>query len=330
MAAQALVDRFGRVHDYLRLSVTPHCNLRCTYCMPMHGEHPFLDKRWMSADEIVGIASEFVDLGVTKIRLTGGEPLVRKDIRELVSRLSALPIQLSMTTNGVRLDMLTDLITQGALRSVNVSLDTLRSDRYIQITKRDAFDRVFAHLRLLQELPVRLKLNIVVMRGVNDDEITEFVRLTADKDIEVRFIEYMPFNGNGWELGAVMSSAELLGRITERFDISKLADAPHDTGRKYRVCGHTGTFAVISTMTEPFCSGCNRLRLTADGKMKNCLFSKTETDLLTTFRSGLPIAPLVMRGLRDKAAALGDQLAVPLTVLDPSRLTNRSMVTIGG
>ncbi|WP_028297386.1 GTP 3',8-cyclase MoaA [Olivibacter sitiensis] len=325
-----LIDSHGRIHDYLRLSLTSHCDLRCLYCIPEDGEHPFLDNRWMTAEEIYGIAGIFKQAGINKIRLTGGEPLVRKDIQKIMDYLARLRVPLSMTTNGVRLAEIIDLVEAGFLESINISLDTLRRDRFFAITKRDKFDTVFGNISSLIGMKVKLKLNVVVMRDINDDEVNDFVELTRFWPIEVRFIEFMPFSGNGWGQKKIVGAGELMRLIGQKYSCHKVPDHKHDTARKYQVEGHRGKIAVISTITQPFCSGCNRIRLTADGKMKNCLFSQTEEDLLMPYRAGRDILPLIRRSLRAKAAQTGGQLPFGSEEWEAESLINRSMITIGG
>ncbi|MFN8152860.1 MAG: GTP 3',8-cyclase MoaA [Bacteroidia bacterium] len=326
-----LTDAFNRVHNYLRISLTDRCNFRCTYCLPDDSPGAY---QWMSnlmtADEIVQIAKVFTDLGVTKIRLTGGEPLVRKDAGDIMLRLSELPVKLTLTTNGVRADEFLSVFRKAGIHSLNVSLDSLNREVFRNITQRDQFDRVIQNIHLLSEERFHLKLNMVVMKGINEQEIPAFIALTRDKNIHVRFIEYMPFAKNHWENAKVVGETEILDWAKQYASIEKLNDDPGTTARAWRADGHAGTFAIISTMTHPFCSSCNRLRLTADGKMKNCLFSAGETDLLSALRRGHPVEPLIRQNLMMKAAARGGQMDQPLESLDPELMKNRSMIAIGG
>lgn len=326
-----LVDSFNRRHDYLRISLTDRCNFRCTYCMPLDfpGAYKWSD-RWMTPEEIVRIAEVFVRLGVTKIRLTGGEPLVRKDVGEVITGLSALPVQLTMTTNGVLLDEYMDVIKQAGIRSINVSLDSLHREKFHKITQRDKFDLVYRNIRSLLASSFHVKVNMVVMKGVNEDEIPAFVELTKSENLHVRFIEFMPFDDNQWDASKVVSEAEILESISSCYEIEKLKDGPHETARAWRAAGHKGTFALISTMTHPFCSGCNRLRLTADGKMKNCLFSKGEMDLLTPLRAGHDIDDLIRQQLWEKKAERGGQINGSLQDVQSGEIKNRAMISIGG
>jgi len=326
-----LVDAFNRKHDYLRISLTDRCNFRCTYCMPLDfpGAYKW-SERWMSPEEIFHIASVFVKMGVTKIRLTGGEPLVRKDFGEIISLLSTLPVKLTMTTNGVLLDDHWEEIQKAGIRSINVSLDSLDRERFKQITQRDQFDRVMKNIESLLAASVHVKLNMVVMKGVNDDEVSSFVEMTKTADVHVRFIEFMPFADNQWEAAKVVPEREILESVSSVFKIEKLMDGPNETARAWKAIGHKGTFALISTMTHPFCSGCNRLRLTSDGKMKNCLFSKGEMDLLSACRHGENIETLIKQNLMAKHAERGGQINGLLQQVDATTIHNRSMITIGG
>jgi cyclic pyranopterin phosphate synthase len=321
-----LTDRFERKHDYLRISLTDACNIRCTYCMPEHAVFT-AKENLMRTDELLALANAFVGLGVRKVRLTGGEPLVRPDFPQILRGLNALrPAgleELTMTTNGIRLHEVVGELEAAGLRSVNVSLDTLMPDRFRDITRRDHFHRVLSNIHLLLDRHFRVKVNMVVMKGVNDDEVLDFVGWTRDYPLHVRFIEYMPFEGNRWTDRRLVSNQELLEQVNAFYSIEPLERKAHDTARGFRVLGHSGTFAFISTMSAPFCGDCNRLRLTADGRMKNCLFSKGETDLLSALRRGELVEMLIRENILGKAAQWGGQ-----DLYGPTQ--NRSMVSIGG
>ena len=325
-----IVDGFNRVHDYLRISLTDNCNLRCFYCMPEE-EYEFTPaSKLMQAEEIETIAKIFVANGVNKIRLTGGEPLVRKDAADIIRRLGALGVRLTLTTNGTRLHDYMDVIKAAGITSLNISLDTLDKDRFMLMTRRDQYDRVRSNIALAIREDLHVKVNVVAMKGLNDGEIVDFIRWTKDEPIHVRFIEFMPFSGNKWNSERVMTWQQILEVATNAFDVLPLEREKHETAKKYIIPGHLGTFAVISTMSAPFCSDCNRMRLTADGKMKNCLFSTSETDLLTPLRQGMDIVPLIYQSIRDKKKALGGQFTTDMEKIETSKLENRSMITIGG
>lgn len=324
------MDSFGRVHNYLRISLTDNCNLRCFYCMPEEAYDFAPAARLMQVGEIEALAKIFVGLGVDKIRLTGGEPFVRKDAAEIIEVLGKLKVELACTTNGVRIDEMLDSILKAEFSSINISLDTLQFDKFERITRRNLFHRVRKNIDLLLAHGVTTKINVVVMKGLNDDEILDFVGLTKDMPVEVRFIEFMPFQGNKWTSNQVFTLNELLDLIGRKYEVIPLEGKLHDTAKGFSIPGHVGHFAVISTMSAPFCEGCNRLRLTADGKMKNCLFSKTETDLLSALRKGEDVVPLILESVASKARALGGQMSTGFDEIDPAKLQNRSMITIGG
>jgi len=288
-------------------------------------------KHLMQPPEIEEIARVFVGLGVTKIRLTGGEPLARRDFGDIVRRLSALPVELTLTTNAILLHQHLDALQKAGLLGLNVSLDTLSAERFQAITRRDRFEVTMANIRQAIDRGFRVKINMVVMKGINDDELSDFVAWTKDQPVDVRFIEFMPFTGNRWSGERVLSKQEMLDRIAQRYPIEPLPQDLHATGQPYAVPGHRGTFAIISTMSAPFCAGCNRMRLTADGKMKNCLFSKEETSLLSALREGRPLEPIILTNVLGKAEKLGGQFGdVPFEELEGERLINRSMISIGG
>ena len=325
-----IVDKYNRVHDYLRISLTDNCNLRCFYCMPEEDYEFTPASRLMQCHEIEALSKIFVDLGVTKIRLTGGEPLVRKDAKEIILALSKLPVKLTLTTNATRLHDFSDTLAQAGIRSLNISLDTLQSDKFLLVTRRDQFKQVYDNIRLMIKKGFHVKVNMVVMKGLNENEINDFVEWTKHEPVHVRFIEFMPFTGNRWTSNKVFSYHEMLELIESKYEVIKLQDEKHDTAKKFQVPGHIGTFAVISTMSENFCCTCNRMRLTADGKMKNCLFSRTETDLLTNLRNGEDVVPLIHQSIRSKAKELGGQFTPDFEHLHAEDINNRSMITIGG
>lgn len=327
---EILTDSFGRVHNYLRISLTDNCNLRCFYCMPEENYAFAPAARLMQVNEIGTLARMFVEMGVEKIRITGGEPFVRKDAPAIIDVLGELNVELACTTNGVRIDEMLDQILAASFGSVNISLDTLQADKFLKITRRDVFDRVRRNIDLLLQNGVTTKINVVVMKGLNDDEILDFIELTRHLPLEIRFIEFMPFHGNKWTSNQVFTLREILDLVESRFSVFPKEGNPNDTAKKFAIPGHVGSFAVISTMSQPFCDTCNRIRLTADGKLKNCLFSKNETDLLTALRNGDDVAALIRATISAKAKALGGQMNEKFDHLDAGKLENRSMITIGG
>lgn len=325
-----IADGFNRIHNYLRISLTDNCNLRCFYCMPEETYEFTPASRLMQAGEIEALAKIFVELGVNKIRLTGGEPLVRKDAPEILMALSKLPVQLTLTTNGTRLHEYVTVLENAGIRSLNISLDTLQAEKFLLIARRDQFQKVYDNIHLLISKNFHVKINVVVMKDLNEGEITDFIAWTKDTPVHVRFIEFMPFNGNRWTSNKVFTMQQILEVIEAKYSVQRLKDEKHDTAKKFTVPGHAGTFAIISTMSANFCGDCNRMRLTADGKMKNCLFSKEETDLLSALRSGREIIPLIHQCIRTKARELGGQFTPDFEHLHAEDIHNRSMITIGG
>jgi len=325
-----LQDAFGRVHDYLRISLTDHCNFRCSYCMPVEEMEWMPQSKLMSSQEIVKLAEIFVSLGVKKIRLTGGEPLVRKDFGHILEELARLPVELTMTTNGILIPQYLEALKKAGVRSINVSLDTLQPEKFFKLTRRDQFAQVWANILLLLQEGFRVKINAVALQGQIEEELIDFVRLTRDLPLHVRFIEFMPFTGNHWQAKQVITAAQMLEWVKKEVEVVKLEDKTHDTAKKYQVPGYAGTFAFITTMSEHFCGSCNRLRLTADGKIKNCLFGKEELDLLGALRQGKEVTPLILLSLARKHAALGGQFGQDYSQANPSAIENRSMITIGG
>jgi cyclic pyranopterin phosphate synthase len=286
--------------------------------------------RLMQADEIERLASIFVEQGVNKIRLTGGEPLVRKDAADIILRLSKLPVKLTLTTNGTRLHEYIDVLKRAKIHSLNISLDTLQPEKFLLLTRRNQFQQVYGNIQLLIENNFHVKVNVVVMRGLNDEEINDFIHWTKDQAVHIRFIEFMPFKGNRWSSNKVFTWKEMISAIETSYSFYPLQNEEHDTAKGYLVPGHAGTFSVISTMSAPFCSTCNRMRLTADGKMKNCLFSEEETDLLFALRNGEDVVRLIHENIQSKAKELGGQFTADFSQLHAEEIHNRSMITIGG
>jgi cyclic pyranopterin phosphate synthase len=284
--------------------------------------------RLMQANEIETLGKIFVEEGVTKIKLTGGEPLVRKDAAKIILSLSKLHVELTLTTNATRLHDFVDVLKEANIKSVNISLDTLQPEKFLLVTRRDKFHRVRSNIELLLHHQFHVKINMVVMKGFNDNEINDFIAWTMHNPIEVRFIEFMPFSGNRWTGNKVVSLHDILLTINQQYSFLPLQNNKSDTAKHYMIPGHEGSFAVISTMSSPFCSGCNRMRLTADGKMKNCLFSKDETDLLSALRKGEDVVKLIHENILMKSKELGGQFTVNDVHAD--EIKNRSMITIGG
>ncbi|KAL4766504.1 uncharacterized protein BDW70DRAFT_146554 [Aspergillus foveolatus] len=305
-----LTDTFNRQHDYLRISVTERCNLRCLYCMPEEGVPLSPPAHLLTSPEIVYLSSLFVSQGVTKIRLTGGEPTVRKDIVPLMQSIGELRRhglrELCLTTNGISLHRKLEPMVEAGLTGVNLSLDTLDPFQFQIMTRRKGFDAVMKSIDRIQELNkmgagIKLKINCVVMRGLNEREIIPFVEMGRDSPIEVRFIEYMPFDGNKWSQGKMVSYQEMLALIREKYPtLEKVADHKNDTSKTYRISGFQGRVGFITSMTHNFCGTCNRLRITCDGNLKVCLFGNSEVSLRDIIRQqnkGEPIDETALQEL---------------------------------
>ncbi len=328
-----LTDTFGRKHNYLRISLTERCNLRCTYCMPADGIQLSPKDHLMTYEEIYTIAKEFVSMGVTKIRLTGGEPLIRKDAALIMEKLSSLPVQLTLTTNGVIVDKFIDHFKKCGIKTLNVSLDSLHLQKNKEITRRSYFEKVYQNIILLVKEGFVVKVNCVLMKGFNDDEVIDFINLSKNLPVHVRFIEFMPFDGNQWNMERLVSLQEILSKVHSNFEknaIVKLQDAPNDTTKSYQIKGYQGTFAIISSVTNPFCDGCNRIRLTANGQIKNCLFSSKESDLLTTLRAGKSIIPIIQKAVQTKLKVRSGMNTLDKFSQSDIHSNNRSMIAIGG
>ncbi|WP_241246064.1 GTP 3',8-cyclase MoaA [Microbacterium sp. 4R-513] len=289
-----LVDRYGRVHRDLRISLTDRCSLRCTYCMPEQGNEWLAKSSILTLDEIVRVATVAAADGVTTFRLTGGEPLLRPDIVEVVARLGEIrgpdgrPVELAMTTNGIRLPEFLPGLTAAGLRRLNISLDTLRRDRFRDLTRRDRLDDVLAGIAAAAASGLRpLKLNAVAMRDVNDDELVDLVEFAVAHDAELRFIEQMPLDaGHTWERSRMVTRDEILAKLSERWHLTPVPGRGGAPAERWMLDGGPRTVGVIASVTAPFCGDCDRLRLTADGQLRNCLFSTTEYDLLPILRAG--------------------------------------------
>jgi cyclic pyranopterin phosphate synthase len=346
---QALTDSFGRRHSYLRISLTERCNLRCTYCMPKEGVELSPAERMLSDDEVLRLASLFASQGVTKIRLTGGEPLLRRGIEALAGKLKQIPgvEELGITTNGMLLERKLPALVEAGVDALNVSLDTLVPAKFSFITRRptSGMARVLSAVDAAIQAGVpSVKLNCVVMRGMNEEELADFVRLTETRPLEVRFIEYMPFNANRWDDSKLVRRGEMLESIRAGLETSHglqaagsglerlgSKDRPGDVSKTYAVPGWAGRVGFITSMSDHFCGDCNRLRLTADGNLKTCLFGTDETDLRGRMRAGQSDAEL----LPTIASAVGRKKAVLGGHNDVARLaenagSNRAMIHIGG
>lgn len=326
--ANLLVDSFGRAHTYLRISVTDRCNLRCRYCMPADGLVWKKKDEMLTYEEIERLAKIFVPMGIDKIRLTGGEPLVRKDLLTLVKKLA--PIEnlktLAMTTNATLLAPQAKALRQAGLTHLNISLDSLRKERFEAITRLDSFDEVMAGIMAAIESGYQsLKINVVAIAGFNDDEILDFVAFAQLHKVNVRFIEFMPFKDNEWNIDKVVTYSEMKARIEEHYSLTHIVQSRSDVSKDFALAGG-GSVSFITSMSESFCGTCNRLRLTGEGSIKSCLFYPAELSLRDAMRQGASdeaIRQLILQSLAAKPEAHppAEEIAAQ---------ENRTMIEIGG
>ena len=283
-----LLDGFGRVHRDLRISVTDRCNFRCDYCMPAEGMDWLPREELLTFEEITRVARVMVErFGITSVRLTGGEPTVRARLPLLVGALARLGVDLSLTTNGATLAGLADDLAAAGLQRINVSLDSLRADRFEQLTRRNALSDVLAGIDAAVGAGLSpVKVNVVPIRGVNDDELADFVQFGRDRGVEVRFIEFMPLDAQGeWRSERVVTRAEVLAAVADRFEFEALSRG-HEPAERFRLIDGSGSFGVVPSVTAPFCGDCDRVRLTSDGMLRNCLFAADDHDLRPVLRGG--------------------------------------------
>ncbi|XP_065689943.1 molybdenum cofactor biosynthesis protein 1 isoform X2 [Patagioenas fasciata] len=323
-----LTDSFGRQHNYLRISLTEKCNLRCQYCMPEEGVQLTPKSELLTAQEIITLAKLFVKEGVEKIRLTGGEPLIRPDVVDIVGQLNELEglKTIAVTTNGINLARLLPRLKEAGLNAVNISLDTLVPAKFEFIVRRKGFHKVMEGIHKATELGYHpVKVNCVVMRGFNEDELLDFVDFTKDLPLDVRFIEYMPFDGNKWNFKKMVSYKEMLDTIKQRWpELEKLPCEASSTAKSYKVPHFQGQISFITSMSEHFCGSCNRLRITADGNLKVCLFGNSEVSLRDHLRSGASEEQLV----QIIGAAVGRKKKQHAGMFNISRMKNRPMILI--
>lgn len=285
-----LTDNHGRTINYLRLAVTDRCNLRCFYCMPEDGLNWLSRKELMSYEEMLQSCALLVKMGIEKIRITGGEPFVRKDIMQLLTSLSQLNglKELSLTTNGVLTAPYVPELKKIGVRSVNLSLDTLDANRFFTITRRDEFANVMAALEALLKHDIEVKINAVVMDGKNIQDIIPLVEMTKDTPVSVRFIEEMPFNGDGHiYTGLQWDYVRILDEIKSKYpQIQKLTDPSYSTSYNYQIPGHQGTIGIIAAYSRTFCGTCNRIRITPQGELKTCLYDDGGLNIKDLMRTG--------------------------------------------
>ena len=326
-----LVDSWGREIKSLRISVTDKCNFRCRYCMPAEGLEWLARDEVLSFEEIARLVRVMADMGVEEVRLTGGEPLVRRELPVLVEMLAGTPgVQdLSLTTNGVLLDRLAGPLVAAGLRRINVSLDSLSHVRFAEITRRDALDRVLAGLAEAERYPELrpIKVNCVAIRGFTEQEVPALAELARRKPYVVRFIEFMPLDADeGWREDEVLTGAEIRALIEERWPLTEVPAKPSSTARRFRFADGAGEIGFVNPVSEPFCSSCDRIRVTADGQLRTCLFSRREWDLKAALRGGASdgeLADLIRWAVRHKE--LKHRINEPGFVR-----ASRSMSQIGG
>ncbi|CAM9415219.1 unnamed protein product [Chrysoparadoxa australica] len=329
-----LEDSHKRFHNYLRISLTERCNLRCLYCMPEDGVDLQPANKLLSTEEIVRIASLFAAQGVDKIRLTGGEPLIRQDLVEVVRRLCEIEgiKHVGLTTNAITLARKIKDLKDAGLTHINVSLDTLDPKRFAEITRRNGLAKVMQGIdaALEEGYGGRLKINCVVMRNINEDELVGFVEAGKNRPIDIRFIEWMPFDDNGWNAGRFFSYADMLKKIRASHPgLDRLQDECNDTTKWWRVPSHEGRLGFITSMSKNFCGTCNRLRITSDGNLKVCLFGDESLSLRDALRGGFSeedMGLLVKHAVRGKKKELGGHGDMHGIAMMP----NRPMTLIGG
>jgi GTP 3',8-cyclase len=296
-AREPLFDRHGRRIRDLRVSVTDRCNFRCQYCMPAEGLAWLERSEILSFEEITRIVELLAGLGIDDVRLTGGEPLVRREFPRLVSMLSGVAgiRDLSLTTNGYLLERDADALADAGIQRVNVSIDSLQRDRFFQITRRDSLPQVMRGLDAISSLPRvrRVKVNALGIRGFTEEEIIPFCELARGREIQVRFIEFMPLDADhAWSEDQVLTGAEIRREIERHYELVEQPREPAATARVFRFADGRGEIGFVNPVSEPFCSDCNRIRLTSDGKLRTCLFSLSETDLRQPLRDGASDAEL--------------------------------------
>ena len=307
-----LIDGFGRVHRDLRISLTDHCNLRCTYCMPAEGV-PWLPRNTLlSATELMRIVEIAVAEGVTEVRLTGGEPLLRPDVVDVVAAIHGIENapEISITTNGIMLPRLAQRLADAGLARVNISLDTLDAARFKEMTRRDRLADVLDGIDAAKAAGMTpVKINTVLMRDVNDHEAPALLRWAMENDLQLRFIEQMPLDaGHTWSREGMVTAAEILASLREEHDLEAIPGRDAAPAERFLVDGGPHTVGIIASVTMPFCGACDRLRLTADGQLRSCLFSSTESDLREPLRSGASdeeVAAILHRCLAGKLAGHG-------------------------
>ncbi len=285
-----LIDNHGRPINYVRLAVTDRCNLRCFYCMPENGIKYVARKDLLTFEEMFLLVRVLSEMGINKLRITGGEPFVRRGILDFLKEVAGLPglNEIHITTNGTFTEDYVSELESLGIKSINLSLDSLDKGRFFDITRRDMYDQVMSTYQRLLASPMRVKINMVVMDGRNIDDIYPMIELARNESVSVRFIEEMPFNGTeGQGNSTIWPMKKILDHIGERYEFEKLEDGPHSTSLNYRVNGFTGSFGIIAAYTRTFCGSCNRIRITPQGDLKTCLYDDGKANLRDLIRSSL-------------------------------------------
>ncbi|MBB6330113.1 cyclic pyranopterin phosphate synthase [Chryseobacterium sediminis] len=327
-----LTDKFGRNINYLRLAIVDRCNLRCTYCMPENGLTWIKQKELMTDEEMLRICSIFTKMGVDKIRITGGEPFVRKNSIELIRKISQLDrlTDLSITTNGLLTEPYIPELKKLGIKSVNLSLDTLDKDRFFRITRRNSFDKVMKTLDSLLQHHIQVKINTVVMENENIEDIIPLVKLTKDLPVDVRFIEEMPFNGGDTDVSLKWNFSQIYNHIKEYFpEIQKVQDPKNSTATNYHIPGFVGNIGIIAAYTRSFCGDCNRIRITPSGILRTCLYEGTGVNLKDEIRMGKTdeeLKSIIINSIQNKPKDGWEAQKLSLTASQ----IHQSMATIGG
>ena len=324
-----LADKFGRQITDLRISVTDCCNFRCVYCRSANPETHMPSAELLEWDEYERLARILVGMGIRKVRVTGGEPLVRPGVEDFIARLKSLGVQdISITTNGHLLAERCDRLVAAGMNRINISLDSLDRAKFERITRTNTFDQVMAGIAAAQKSPLRpVKVNAVLVRGTNDDEVEAFAEFAHDRALTMRFIEFMPLDADrSWTRDMVVTGAEVHRRISARWPLTPVVHERSETARKYRFADGRGEIGLISSVSEPFCGFCSRIRLTADGKLRTCLFSSEDHDLRHLLRGGA-----TDREIGDEIISIVAQKEKGHRINEPGFLPpSRTMVSIGG
>ena len=286
----SLVDGFGRIHKDLRVSLTDKCNLRCTYCMPEEGVDWISKAKHLTIEELSRVITILCNEGIEEVRLTGGEPLLHPDVVEIVKMINLIPTkpEVSMTTNATRLEALADDLKATGLKRLNISLDTLNPDTFKELARRDGFEETMIGIKSAQKAGFELiKINSVLMRGINDHEAVQLLDWALANNFELRFIEQMPLDAqHAWDKNLMITQEEIMSALTEKYQLTPIENRGSDPAELFSIAGTNSKVGIIASVTAPFCTKCDRLRLTSDGQLRNCLFAQEESDLRIPLRNG--------------------------------------------